>query len=75
MGWWNGSYETSKEGQRSLEDDIYAAGKGMYAYGSDDGVTVKHTDDTINVYGPSDTSSNGHWHEGVTVDGRRYGHD
>lgn len=74
-GWWNGSYETSREGQQSLEDDIMDAGIGKFAYGTSDGGTVKQTDNSINVYGPSNTSSNGHWHQGVTSSGDRYGHD
>ena len=75
MGYWDGSYETSREGQQSLGDDIMDAGMGKFAYPTSDGGTVKQTDNSINVYGSSSASANGHWHEGVTASGDRYGHN
>ena len=74
--WWNGSYETSREGQQSLEDDIMDAGLGKFAYPTSDGGCVKETDHSINVYGPSDVSANGHSHTGLNYDtGEIYHHD
>jgi len=72
-GYWNGSYETSDEGQQSLEDDILDAGKGRFAYPTGDGKgTVKETPNSINVYFPDSNDPSGHSHEGVNIRGDHY---
>lgn len=68
---WNGSYETSREGQQSLEQDILDAGVGKFAYPVGDG-TVKETPNSINVYFPDSNSPDGHSHDGVNKYGQRY---
>jgi len=70
--YWDGSYESSDEGQQSLEDDILDAGKGKFAYGTIDGGTVKQTDNSINVYYPDSSHSSGHSHQGVSRTGGYY---
>ena len=73
--YWNGSYDTSREGQQSLADDIMDAGVGKFSYPTSDGGTVKVTDSSINAYFPSDSSPNGHSHYGVNSNGQTYHHD
>lgn len=72
MGYWNGSYETSKEGQQSLEQDILDAGIGKFAYPTSDGGTVKVTDHSINAYFPDPSHPSGHSHYGVNDKGQTY---
>lgn len=68
--WWDGSYETSDEGQQSLEDDILDAGTGKFVYPTGDGNgTVKEYPTSINIYYPDESSSNGHSHHGVNSSG------
>lgn len=69
--YWNGSYETSKEGQQTLEDDILDAGKGKFASPCGSG-TIKETPNSINVYFPDSSSPDGHSHEGVNRNGQHY---
>lgn len=70
--WWNGSYETSKEGQQSLEQDILDAGIGKFAYPTSDGGTIKQTDHSINAYFPDPNHPSGHSHYGVNDKGQSY---
>lgn len=70
---WDGRYETSREGQQSLEDDILDAGIGKFAYPTSTGGTVKETDHSINVYGPSN-SEKGHSHSWYNKDTNKPGH-
>lgn len=69
--YWNGSYETSKEGQQTLEDDIQDAGKGKFAYAAGNG-TIKETPNSINAFFPDPSSPDGHSHEGVNRNGQHY---
>ena len=71
--YWNGSYETSDEGQQSLADDIMDAGTGKFVYPTGDGSgTVKETPNSINVYFPDSSHPSGHSHMGVNKDGQFY---
>lgn len=70
-GYWNGSYDTSKEGKQSLEDDIMDAGVGKFATACGNG-TLKETPNSINFYGPDSNSPDGHSHIGVNKDGESY---
>lgn len=70
--YWDGTYETSYEGQQSLEDDILDAGTGKFTYATSDGGTVKQTDNSINVYYPDSSDPSGHSHQGVSRTGGYY---
>lgn len=71
--WWDGSYETSDEGQQSLEDDILDAGKGKFVYPTGDGRgTIKEYPNSINVYYPDPDAEYGHSHHGVNSDGKKW---
>ena len=70
--YWNGSYETSKEGQQSLEQDILDAGVGKFAYPTRDGGTIKQTDHSINAYFSDSNHPSGHSHQGVNDRGEYY---
>ena len=74
---WDGRYETSDEGQQSLEDDILDAMSGKFSRPTPDGKgTEKITDHSVNIYYPSDVSDNGHSHDGYNRDtGETYHHD
>lgn len=69
--YWDGSYETSKEGQQSLEDDILDAGIGKFTYPAGRG-TIKETPNSINAYFSDASSPDGHSHEGVNSKGQHY---
>ena len=70
---WNGLYETSEEGQQSLEQDILDAGMGKFVHPTGDGQgTVKEYPTSINVYGPDPSSPKGHWHKGVNTKGQKW---
>ena len=71
---WDGRYATSRYANQTMEEAILEAGMGRFAYESGSGGLITQSDNSINVYGPSD-SPKGHWHEGVRADGTRYGHD
>lgn len=73
MSKWDGRYDTSREGQQSLEDDIFDAGKGKLTYASSTGGKIQETDHSINVYGPSD-SDKGHSHDWYNKDTGEPGH-
>ena len=72
MSRWDGSYESTKESQQSLEQDLLDAMTGKFCYPTSDHGTVRQTDDRIDVYGPSD-SSKGHSHDWITSS-FEYGH-
>jgi hypothetical protein len=71
MSYWNGSYEDSTEGQQTLEDDIFDAGLGKFAYPCGSG-TIKETQNSINVYFPDSNDPSGHSHMGVNRNGDFY---
>lgn len=73
MSKWDGTYETSREGQQSLEDDIMDAGCGKFTSETSDGGTVRQTDTRIDVYAPSD-SDKGHSHDWYNAKTGEYGH-
>ena len=73
MSKWDGRYETSREGQQSLEDDILDAGEGKYTYETSNGGTVRQTSTRIDVYGPSG-SSKGHSHDWYNGNTNEHGH-
>lgn len=73
MSKWDGRYETSREGQQSLEDDILDAGEGKYTYETSNGGTVRQTATRIDVYGPSG-SSKGHSHDWYNGNTNEHGH-
>ncbi len=73
MSKWDGRYETSREGQQSLEDDILDAGKGKYTYETSNGGTVRQTSTRIDVYGPSG-SNKGHSHDWYNGNTNEHGH-
>lgn len=73
MSRWDGRYESTKESQRSLEEDILEAGNGNFCYPTDSGGTVRQTDSRIDVYGTSD-SSKGHSHDWYNAGTNEYGH-
>ncbi len=69
---WDGRYETSREGQQSLEQDIIDAMGGKYTSELPGGGTIRQTDHSINVYYPDSSSPDGHGHEGVNDKGEYY---
>ena len=69
---WDGRYETSREGQQSLEQDIIDAMGGKYTSELPGGGTIRQTDHSINVYYPDSNSPDGHGHEGVNDKGEYY---
>lgn len=73
MSKWDGRYETSREGKQSLEDDIMDAGVGKFTRATSTGGKYQETDDSINVYGPSD-SEKGHSHDWYNKNTGEYGH-
>lgn len=73
MSKWDGTYETTKESQQSLEQDLLDAMGGKFCYPTSDGGTVRQTDTRIDVYGPSD-SEKGHSHDWYNAETNTYGH-
>ena len=74
MGKWNGTYDSTYESQRSLEDDIRAyAEEGTMCYPTSTGGTVRTDAEKgrIDVYGQS-SSSKGHSHDWLS--GSKTGH-
>ncbi len=74
MSKWDGTYETTKESKRSLEDDLLEAMDGNFCYPTESGGTVRQTNTRIDVYGPSD-SPKGHshdWYDATTNDHGRH---
>lgn len=53
-GKFNGTYETSRYAERSLEDDILDAGYGKFAYEGPNGELIRETPDQIDVWGEGD---------------------
>ena len=47
-GKFNGTYETSRYAEKSLEDDILDAGCGKFAYEGSNGALIRETPDRIN---------------------------
>ncbi len=71
--YWDGSYETSKWADRSLEEMFEQGFNGTYAYPLKGGKgTVVETPNSINVYQPDPSSPDGHSHEGVNRNGQHY---
>lgn len=73
MSKWDGTYETTKESKQSLEDDLLDAMEGKLCYPTENGGTVRQTDERIDVYGPSN-SSKGHSHDWYDRTTNTYGH-
>lgn len=71
---WDGSFETSKEANRDLEDIFLDAMDGNYIGKGDDGGLIKsYADGSWEIFGPSD-GPNGHYHGGKNADGTTFGH-
>ena len=73
MSKWDGRYDSTKESQQSLEEDIMDAGTGKFTYSTSNGGTVRQTDSRIDVYGSSD-SSKGHSHSWYNGSTNEHGH-
>lgn len=69
---WNGKYEDTKEGQRSLADDIMDT-SGKVRYENSKGETIQEKDGRIDVYAPSD-SPKGHSHDWYDIKTNERGH-
>lgn len=69
---WDGRYENTKEGKRSLEEDILDA-PNKVRYPTSDGGTVQERDGRIDVYSPSD-SPKGHSHDWYDITTNETGH-
>jgi hypothetical protein len=73
---WDGRYENSREGRRSLTDDIMDT-SGKYRHPTSEGGTIEQRDNgQIHVYGPSD-SPKGHSHDSydITTNESKHHHD
>ena len=55
----NGTYDTSRYADRSLEEDILDAGQGIFAYEGPNGELIRERDDRIDVWARGD--GNGHY--------------
>ena len=73
MSKWDGTYESTKESNQSLESDLIDAMGVKFCYPTPDGGTVRQTDTRIDVYGPSD-SSKGHSHDWYNSSTNEVGH-
>ena len=58
-GKFNGTYDTSRYAERSLEKDILAAGRGEIAYEGPNGELIRESDSRLDVWGQGD--GNGHY--------------
>lgn len=74
MSKWNGSYGDTKESKDGLEGDLDRAMEGKFVYPTSTGGTVRQTDDSIDVYGKSD-SAKGHSHDWYRGNGDKGHHD
>lgn len=72
---WDGTFESSKEANRSIEDLLLDTMDGnIIGKASDDGGLVKsYADGSWEMMGPSDGPKN-HYHLGRDKDGNYYGH-
>lgn len=57
-GVFNGTYDTSRYANRSLEDDILEAGIGNFAGETSTGGLIRQTDTRIDVWGEGDSNGN-----------------
>lgn len=58
-GKFDGTYDTSRYADHSLEDDILDAGQGVFAYEGSNGELIRESDSRIDVWGRGD--GNGHY--------------
>lgn len=72
---WDGTFETSREANRDIEDIMLSAMSGdEIGKASDDGGLIKaNADGSWEVFGPSD-GSKGHYHLGVDANGKPFSH-
>ena len=71
---WDGSFETSKEANRSIEDLILDTMDGNEIGKGDDGGLIKaNADGSFDMFGPSN-GPKGHYHIGKDKEGNYYGH-
>ena len=71
---WNGSFEDSKEANRSIEDLILDTMDGKEIGKAEDGGLIKsNADGSFEMFGPSD-GPKGHYHIGKDSDGNTFGH-
>lgn len=72
---WDGTFESSREANRDLEDILLdTMGGNEIGKASDDGGLIKsNADGSWDMFGPSD-GPNGHYHIGKDSDGNYYGH-
>jgi hypothetical protein len=71
---WDGSFETSREANRDIEDILLDTMDGNeIGKGADGGLIKANADGSWEMFGPSD-GPNGHYHLGKDSDGNYYGH-
>ena len=72
---WDGTYDSSKEADRSIEDLLLDTMSGNeIGKASDDGGLIKsNADGSWDMFGPSD-GPKGHYHIGKDSDGNYFGH-
>ncbi len=71
---WNGSFESSREANREIEDLLLDTMEGKEIGRGDDGGLIKsNPDGSWEMFGPSD-GPNGHYHIGRDSDGNYFGH-
>lgn len=71
---WDGTFESSKEANRDIEDILLDAIDGKEIGKGDDGGLIKtNSDGSWEMFGPSD-GPKGHYHGGKDSDGNVYGH-
>lgn len=72
---WDGTFDTSKEADRSVEQALIDTINGVeIGKASDDGGLIKAYDDgSWEMFGPSD-SEKGHWHIGTDSEGKGFSH-
>ena len=71
---WDGTFENSKEANRSIEEILLDMMEGNEIGKSDDGGLIKaNADGSYEMFGPSD-GPKGHYHIGKDSNGNYYGH-
>jgi hypothetical protein len=71
---WDGTFESSKEADRSVEELILDRMDGNEIGKGDDGGLIKaNADGSFDMFGPSD-GPKGHYHIGKDANGNYFGH-
>ena len=65
---WDGRYSTSRDADKSLEDEILDAGLGIFSHELPGGGTYRQTEHSINVYYPDESKRGGYAHIGYNAD-------